>query len=393
MQQLQNAFAAVGARLPRILLPTAGVDLRRFAVIACDQYSARPEYWDRVAELVGEAPSTLRMILPEAYLDRETPHQKADIHVAMRQYCQDGTLQELPEGLIYLQRRLPGGIRNGLMIALDLEQYDFHMGSHSMIRATEKTVEERLPVRVKIRRGATLELPHVMVLLNDRKDRLNTLLKQSREALTLLYDFELMEGGGHLTGWQVRDRDLLMRIVGILAKLKNEACDGMLYAVGDGNHSLAAAKLCWEELKKTLPADAWEDHPARWALVELVNLYDPVMEFLPIHRLLMNVDPIAVQKEIGFDAKNPPDIQELQPRLDAWLQFHPEAEIEYIHGEAECRKLGEAPDRLPIILGEVRRDTLFETVAKNGALVRKSFSMGEAAEKRYYLECRRIRLY
>ena len=196
-----------------------------------------------------------------------------------------------------------------------------------------------------------------------------------------------------MTGWQVRDRDLLMRIAGILAKLKNEACDGMLYAVGDGNHSLAAAKLCWEELKKTLPADAWEDHPARWALVELVNLYDPVMEFLPIHRLLMNVDPIAVQKEIGFDARNPPDIQELQPRLDAWLQRHPEAEIEYIHGEAECRKLGEAPDRLPIILGEVRRDMLFETVAKNGALVRKSFSMGEAAEKRYYLECRRIRLY
>ena len=393
MEQLQNAFAAVGARLPRILLPAAGVDLRRFAVIACDQYSARPEYWDRVTQLVGEAPSTLRMILPEAYLDRETPQQKADIHVAMRQYCRDGTLQELPEGLIYLQRRLPGGIRNGLMIALDLEQYDFRMGSHSIIRATEKTVEERLPARVKIRRGAMLELPHIMVLLNDRKDRLNTLLKQHREALTLLYDFELMEGGGHLTGWQVRDRDLLMRIAGILAKLKNEACDGMLYAVGDGNHSLAAAKLCWEEIKKTLPADAWEDHPARWAFVELVNLYDPVMEFLPIHRLLMNVDPIAVQKEIGFDAKNPPDIQELQPRLDAWLQFHPEAEIEYIHGEAECRKLGEAPDRLPIILGEVRRDMLFETVAKNGALVRKSFSMGEAAEKRYYLECRRIRLY
>ena len=156
MQQLQNAFAAVGARLPRILLPAAGVDLRRFSVIACDQYSARPEYWDRVTQLVGEAPSTLRMILPEAYLDRETPQQKADIHVAMRQYCRDGTLQELPEGLIYLQRRLPGGIRNGLMIALDLEQYDFRMGSHSMIRATEKTVEERLPARVKIRRGAML---------------------------------------------------------------------------------------------------------------------------------------------------------------------------------------------------------------------------------------------
>ena len=248
MEQLQNAFAAVGARLPRILLPAAGVDLRRFAVIACDQYSAQPEYWDRVTQLVGEAPSTLRMILPEAYLDRETPQQKADIHAAMRQYCQDGTLQELPEGLIYLQRRLPGGIRNGLMVALDLEQYDFHMGSHSMIRATEKTVEERLPARVEIRRSAMLELPHVMVLLNDRKDRLNALLQQSREALTPLYDFELMEGGGHLTGWQVRDRDLLMRIAGILAKLKNEACDGMLYAVGDGNHSLAAAKLCWEEV-------------------------------------------------------------------------------------------------------------------------------------------------
>lgn len=390
MNQLQDVFAAAGAHLPRILLPAAERDFSRFSVIACDQYSARPEYWDAVERRVGEAPSTLRMILPEAYLGKERPGAKKAIHAAMDAYRKDGVLQELPEGLIYLHRRLPGGIRRGLMIALDLEQYDFHMGSHSLIRATEKTVEDRLPARVDIRRGAMLELPHVMVLLNDRQNRLNNLLEQHREELMPLYDFELMEGGGHLTGWQVRDRDLLLGVAAILRELKDEACDGMLYAVGDGNHSLAAAKLCWEEIKAALPDDARENHPARWALVELVNLYDPAIEFLPIHRLLMNVDPIAVQNEVGFDAEDPPNIQELQPRLDAWLRRHPEAEIEYIHGAEECRRLGEAPDRLPIILGEFRRDTLFETVAKNGALVRKSFSMGEAAEKRYYLECRRI---
>lgn len=218
-----------------------------------------------------------------------------------------------------------------------------------------------------------------------------SLLEEKRAKLPLLYQFDLMQGGGELSGWQLREEELLLQIAEILGELKQQSGQGFLYAMGDGNHSFAAAKAYWEELKPTLTAEERANHPARYTLVELVNLYDEGLSFEPIHRLLLGVDPLAVQREVGFDAMNPPSLQELQPRLDAWLAAHPKAELEYIHGAEQCRELGNAPDRLAIVWDEFCRETLFSDVAERGVLCRKSFSMGAARDKRYYLECRRIR--
>ncbi|MEG1773882.1 MAG: DUF1015 family protein, partial [Oscillospiraceae bacterium] len=213
-----------------------------------------------------------------------------------------------------------------------------------------------------------------------------------RPQLECLYDFTLMQGGGHSAGWRVDAPRLLEAVAGVLAELKAQSGDGLLYAMGDGNHSFATAKACWDERKLSLSPEERERHPARWALVELVNLYDPALRFEPIHRVLLHVDPRRVQEEIGFDAEHPPSLQTLQPRLDAWLAVHREAELEYIHGARDCRDIAaQAPDRLAIVFPEFDKNSLFEVLRRDGAFARKSFSMGEARDKRYYLECRKIR--
>ena len=390
IQPYQQAFAQVGAAVPRILLPADGVDLHRFSVIACDQFTSSPAYWERVEEIVGDAPSALRMVLPEAWLSRQNAATPRRIHDMMRRYLKGRVLTDAGEMLVYLRRRTSTGVRRGLVIALDLEQYDFSPSADGMIRATEGTVIERLPPRVAIRRGAPLELPHVMVLIDDRENRLMDRLEEQCDSLTCLYDFSLMQGGGHLEGYRVDDPKLLLEVAQQLELLRDQG-NGFLYAMGDGNHSFAAAKACWEELRPTLSPEEQQTHPARWALAELVSLHDPALSFEPIHRVVMGVDPQQLQRELGFDAACPPDLQLLQPQLDRWLAGHPEASLEYVHGEEECRRLAaEAPDRLAIVFGPFDRRSLFETVQKHGCFVRKSFSMGEGRDKRYYLECRRI---
>lgn len=391
MELFKQALAEVGVSLPNILLPADGVDLHRFSVIACDQFTAQPDYWQTVEDIVGEACSTLRITLPEAYLSDDNAAAIDRINAVMCDYLNKRLLTDIGETFVYLRRRTSTGIRQGLVVALDLEQYDYASDAKSMIRATEGTIVERLPPRVKIRSGAPLETPHIMVLIDDRENRLMGLLAERADTLDCLYDFALMQGGGHSTGYRVDDPALLMQIANILKALKSQGGDDFLFAMGDGNHSFAAAKACWEALKPTLSPEEQKTHPARWALAELVNLYDPALHFEPIHRLLYNVDPDAVQRALGFDAANPPDAQVLQPQLDEWLKSHPEAELEYVHGEQECRALGERPDRLAIIFPAFDRDSLFEVVRQNGAFVRKSFSMGEARDKRYYLECRKIK--
>lgn len=386
----------LGVQVPDILLPAPDVSPETFAVVACDQHSAEPAYWEQTRRLVGQVPSALHLMLPEAWLTRGPeggePPKKETMWANMDRYLQQGVLQPVGEGFIYLRRRTVSGVRRGLMVALDLEEYSYTPGDKALIRATEQTVPERLPPRVAIRRGAALEMPHVMVLIDDREDRLMRAMEESTHGQAPLYDFELMQGGGHLTGYAVQQTAQWQEIAEILEGLKEKSGDGFLFAVGDGNHSLAAAKAYWEEKKQTLPLSQQQDDPARFALVEVVNLYDPAMPFLPIHRLLYHVDPEEVQRQVGFDAGNPPSLQELQPRLDRWLDDHPQAELEYIHGEKECRALaGEAPDRLAILYDTFDRGSVFPTVQKNGVFVRKSFSLGEACEKRYYLECRRIR--
>ncbi len=391
MTWLQSAFAEVGAALPHILLPRREVDLHRFAVIACDQFTAAPAYWQSVEEEVGDAPSALRLMLPELYLQDDRSGRIERINRAMRQYLDDRTLVDIGETLVFLRRHTSAGVRRGLLLSLDLEQYDFNPGAKTMIRATEGTIIDRLPPRIEIRQNAPLEMPHVMVLIDDRENRLMNTLEEKRGELECLYDFTLMQGGGHLIGYRVDDARLLSEVARQLAALREQG-DGFLYAMGDGNHSFASAKACWEQLKPKLSPEERENHPARWALCELVSLHDPALSVEPIHRVVYGVNPDALQRELGFDAACPPDAQILQPLLDGWLAAHPEATLEYVHGAEDCRRVaGQAPDRLAIVFPPFDRDSLFEVVRQKGAFVRKSFSLGEGRDKRYYLECRRIR--
>ena len=398
-----------------ILLPRPGVDLTKWAVVACDQFTAQPEYWERAEALVGEAPSALRLILPEAWLN-ESERRVPAIHRAMADYLDTGVLKTAVEdGFVLVERATAAGVRPGLMAALDLEQYDFTPGSDSLIRATEGTVLERVPPRARIRAGAPVELPHVMMLIDDPADTVIGPLAARREALRPLYDFELMLGGGHLRGWAVEGENT--RGVFEAVDALNAKANGLLYAVGDGNHSLAAARQCWLDIRDTLPEDARENHPARFALAELVNLHCPALVFEPIHRLLTGVDPAALMAKYreslaadgadegagddltafdgaghtwGFRSAEHP-LWRLQRFIDGYLARHPQASVDYIHGEDALRELvGSRPDALGLMPRAFDKGELFDAVRRHGVLPRKTFSMGEATEKRYYLEARRI---
>ena len=389
MKTAKEKLADVGAAVPRLLFPKEGINLQKFAVIACDQYSAQEEYWDAVRDFIGSAPSSLQLMMPEAWLGKEPSHENA-VPEHMRRYLADGTLREIGRGMMFLHRGTTTGVRRGLLLSLDLEQYDFAPDSSSLIRATEKTIQERLPARVAISSKAPLEMPHIMVLLDDRENRLMGALDQIAAGRAPFYDFSLMMDSGSLKGWFLQEESIFDAVAGILAQLKAQSRAGMLYAMGDGNHSFAAAKKHWDTREAGLTAAQRESHPARFGLVELVNLYDPALVFEPIHRLLIGVDPHAVQRDLGFDAKNPPPLQKLQPQLDGWLDQHPQAQLEYIHGAEDCRRLGRAPDRLAIVWSKFDKESLFSDIARHGALCRKSFSMGSAPDKRFYLECRKI---
>ncbi|MEG0913475.1 MAG: DUF1015 domain-containing protein [Oscillospiraceae bacterium] len=390
MKKSKDIFAMVGAKVPRILLPRKGTKYDKFSVIACDQHSADPEYWQSVKDYVGDAPSALNMILPEAWLERQGEQTTDIITNTMRQYLDDGILEDRGECLISVHRTTDCGMRKGLMIALDLEQYDYSKNAKTLIRATEDTVVDRLPARIAVREKAPIEMPHVMVLINDRLNMLEGVIERNKEAYEVAYNFDLMKGGGHIRGRIIDKPQDLLDIAGVLETLYRQSEDGFMYAMGDGNHSFAAAKQRWEKLKPTLSSEQRQNHPARYAMAELVNIYDHGLGIEPIHRLLSGVNAMQVQREIKFDAANPPSLQELQPRLDRWLARHPEATLEYIHGEDECRRLGEAEGRMAIIFPKFDRESIFSIVREKGAFVRKSFSLGNANGKRYYLECRKI---
>jgi len=390
MNDTVTRLAALGVRAPDVLLPKAGTDLSKWAVIACDQYSADPSYWEEVEKTVGSGLSSLHLIQPEAWL-KSRPGAAKRIDAKMQSYLDAGVLDDRGEFLVFVRRETTGGVRRGLIVALDLEQYDWSEDAETLIRASEQTVVERLPARIEIRRDAAVEIPHILVLIDDKQDGVMGSLDSIKGDLEVLYDFDLMLGGGHITGYKVYDEVSLKLVAEELEFLLNSSSDKLLFAMGDGNHSFAAAKACWDEIKGTLSEKERENHPARYCLCELVNIYDPGLTVEPIHRALLGVDPEAVQREVGFDANNPPSLQDLQPRLDAWLANHPEAELEYIHGEEECRKLCEASDRLAVIFPEFDRESLFQIIRMDGVFVRKSFSLGHARDKRYYLEARQIR--
>lgn len=411
-------FEKYGLRVPEILLPDENYDLSQWAVIACDQFTSQPEYWDRVRSRVFNKPSALHITYPEAWLDQGDARIES-INRNMLVYEQE-VLSRCVKGMVLVEREIATGKRIGLLAAVDLEKYDFSVGSQSLIRATEGTVLERIPPRVKIRRNAALETPHILVLVNDPGRTLINPLYAARDSLKKLYDFDLMLGGGHIRGWQVdRFDSLLPALEGLY-----QAADGLLFAVGDGNHSLATAKQCWLDLKPSLTEEQRENHPARFALVELTNLHDDALTFEPIHRVIFGADPVELAYDFGLwlagqgmklsictadqamfrwiqgyrtlpytidNINQPLPLAVLQAFLDEWLAQHPGTSIDYIHGEDAARQLSEARETTGILLPAMDKFILFEAVRKGGALPRKAFSMGEAVEKRYYLECRKIR--
>ena len=442
---LQRDLATLGLALPEILLPRQGVNLAKWAVVACDQYTAEPEYWEEVARLVGDAPSTLHLVFPEVYLDRPSAADRiAGIHRRMQEYLTAGVLVSAGTGFVYLERRMRRGLlRRGLLAAVDLERYDYRPGARTLIRATEGTVLERIPPRVRIRAGAALEAPHVMLLLNDPDRLVIEPLAERTEDSRELYRTELMLGGGQIRGLMVGEsgtRAVAAGLAGLTARARAaDDADPMILAVGDGNHSLATAKTVWEDLKR---AGAPPDHPARHALVEVVNLHDRGLVFEPIHRVIFGLpDPepflagfrsfcasagagcdvtsFATREEAetrvqtwrnedhaahffvsltrggacAIAVRRPPhrlEVGTLQAFLDDQAAKNPELRIDYIHGDQVVANLAAQPGNLGFFLPPLAKGELFRTVTETGVLPKKSFSMGEAEEKRFYMECRRI---
>lgn len=388
----------------KILLPREGIDLNKWAVVACDQFTSEPEYWDEVATYVGNEPSTLRIILPEVYL--ESPNKEArieKINATMKDYLDSGILREGFEGLMLVERETRKK-RRGLAVALDLENYEYTKGSKTLIRATEGTVESRIPPRLEIRKNALVELPHIMVLIDDpNKTVIEPLFEENLEKV---YDFELMMRGGHIKGWKIDDQNLIEKINQNLEKLISS--DGFLFAMGDGNHSLATAKAHWNNIKNNLSEEEKINHPARFALVELVNVHDEGLEFEPIHRVIFGVESDKLENFLAGEGKEVKMVSngeekiirlkevgsnlvvgDLQKLLDEFLEQNLEVKIDYVHGEEAVKKLAVGKN-VGFILEEMKKEELFPTVEKDGALPRKTFSMGEAEEKRYYLESRKI---
>ena len=415
-----------------ILLPDfKKYDGHSWSCVACDQYTAEPDYWSDIDRAVGDAPSTLRLILPEVYLE-ETAERKPLVLDAMEDYLHR-VLVNHPGTMILVERTLgEGSTRYGLVGAVDLMAYDYKKGAQSPVRATEATVTERIPARTTIRRDAPIELPHVMMLIDDRERSVIEPLVAHRDALPVAYDHDLLGGGGHLKGYFLTAEDMtaataaldaLVTPEAMAARYGREGLAPLLFAVGDGNHSLAAAKACFEEVRARIGDEAAATHPARYALCEVVNLYDDSLQFEPIYRVAFGVDPRDVlaaferyvaalagtaapqRVDWSYGAENaasgtimiPTPVSALpvgtvQDFLDDYMKTAPAgASIDYIHGEDTARRLAARPDAIAFLFDGMRKEELFSTVISDGALPRKTFSMGHAEDKRFYTEARAIR--
>ena len=413
----------MNAFLPADILLPKNAPMEKWAVIACDQFTSDQAYWERVRKNAEGSPSTINLILPEAELGTpsEAEHTKL-INKTMAEYLNSDVFTVYPHSLVLVERTLDNGsIRTGLMGMVDLDAYDYSTGSSSAIRATEKTVVERIPPRQRVRRDAPIEFPHILMLADDHEKVLIEPIAAKKDSLKKLYDFDLMEGGGHITGWLVEGKeveDFEARLADYTANVgkKYEGLKGvpMVFAVGDGNHSLATAKSCYEELKAQHPGEDLSNHPARFALVELENIHDAAQVFEPIHRIIANTDPEALLKELeetwcaegGFPvqwyigeksgtvyldkAKSQLAVGALQSFLDKYLKEH-KGEIDYIHDDDALINLAKQPNAIGFLLPAMEKSQLFRGVIADGILPRKTFSMGHAREKRYYLEGRKIK--
>lgn len=437
MGDYRSTLARVGVAVPDILVPKASVDLYRWAVVACDQFTSQPDYWQRADAVAGDAPSTLRLIFPEVYLgDPDAEDRIAAINHTMAEYLA-GEVFDTYSRTMFLVRResATGVVRWGLLVALDLEQYSWEADATTLIRATEGTILDRIPPRKAIRRDAPLELPHILVLIDDEQRTVIEPLAAKTALLRPVYATDLMLGGGRVSSWAVDAEADLTAVADALAALGDrlDPADPLLFAMGDGNHSFATAKSCWDDLLPTLSEDERATHPARYCLVELENIFDPGLQFEPIHRVLFGVSRVDFEAELlrhcrAFTAAAVTDLLTLSTRLDAAaagqrfgyadaaglavytleapdasipagtlqhvidaLLAQGRAEVDYIHGADVTESLGRQPGNIGLFLSGIPKDTFFRSIVADGALPRKTFSMGEAEDKRYYLEARRIR--
>jgi uncharacterized protein DUF1015 len=431
----------LGIQIPQVYLPKPGTDLTKWAVIACDQFTSQLEYWNEVQKIVGDAPSTFKLTFPEVYLEKPGSEQRIqNIQSTMHRYMDEGILQP-HEGLVYVERTVSGKTRKGIVLCLDLEAYDYNKGSSSLIRATEGTIVDRLPPRMKIREGAVLELPHILVLIDDPNGTVIEPASAAKMKLEKLYDFELMLESGHLMGYALNEEfeNKVVEALRVLAQPETFAAKYgikknkpiLLFAMGDGNHSLATAKAIWEKMKPQVGMD----HPARYALVEIENVHDDGLEFEPIHRVLFGLKKdlfMELEKTFGanltckpaasaeemvkvvdsafgekqtvglvgggrefatIEISNPSSnlpVGTIQPFLDAFLKEGGAEKVDYVHGEDVTVRLGSQPSNAGFYLPGMNKSDLFKTVILDGALPRKTFSMGEAREKRFYMEARKI---
>jgi uncharacterized protein (DUF1015 family) len=443
-----ETYESIAIGIADILLPKAGTDLSKWSVIACDQFTSEPEYWQKVSGIVGDAPSTLKLIYPEVYLGEKDPEARiAGIREHMQRYLDRGLFQQ-KQGFVYVERQTGQKTRKGVMACIDLEQYDYRKGASSLVRATEGTILERIPPRVKIREGAPLEVPHIMVLIDDPNNTVIGPLTQKKDRMERLYDFDLMMDSGHLAGFHVNDPSVEKEVVQSLRALAApEAFEKrydlspqtpiLLFAMGDGNHSLATAKSIWEKTKEyAQDKTAILDSPLRFALVELVNLHDEALNFEPIHRALFELadgrdvleemksfypgqcrlvtlpgpddmtEAVDAQKrsphkigiiapdgfgviEISDPNSNLP-VGTLQNFLDVFLKEGGAKDVDYIHGTGTIFQLGKKEGSMGFYLPAMNKHDLFKTVILDGATPRKTFSMGEAWEKRFYMEARSL---
>ena len=402
------------------------VDGKKWASVACDQFTSEPEYWYKAYDFSFDSPSTLSLMLPEAFLEN-SEEKITQINKTMNEYLKD-VLVCHPESMIYLERiQSDGRLRRGIIGAVDLEMYDYNKGSSSVIRATEGTVLERIPPRVNIRRNASLEMPHIMMLIDDPDRTAIEPISEIKNNFKIAYDFDLFDGGGHVKGYFI-DNNCITSINKALNKLStkdemkkkyNTDCSPLLFAIGDGNHSLAGAKALYEEIKGAL-GEAALNHPSRYALCEVVNLHDEALDFEPIYRAVFGADPenfisefksyaastcgniekcqivtfLAGEDKTNIIIKHPKynlSVGSVQSFLDTYVSQHKNVKIDYIHGKDSVEKLVKENGAIGILFDGMTKDSLFRTVICEGALPRKTFSMGSSRDKRYYIECRKIK--
>ncbi len=428
------------ANTAHILMPKSNIDLHKWSVVACDQYTSQPDYWNETAKIVGDSISSLHLILPEVYLENSnTPQYIEKIHKTMNEYIKNNVFSALPEGMMLIARDT-GKTRKGLVLQFDLEEYDYKLGSKSKIRPTEKTVEERIPPRLAVRDGASIEIPHIMIMIDDPDRKIIEPIYQKRDTFSKLYDVELMQDGGHITGWFIPKSDETENILNMLDELSdpkifsekyNTSIDTPVlpFAVGDGNHSMATAKAYWENIKPTLSEDEKLNHPARFILAELVNIHDESIIIEPIHRILFDVDienlfqsafkffesknakckivdsanlnnpnlhafPFKTKDKEGMLLiENSPyalPIASIQTFLDEYISKNHNTKIDYIHGDDVLSDLSSKDNSIGFFMPTPKKEDLFRGVIFDGVLPRKTFSMGDAREKRFYMEAKMI---